>query len=575
MKVQRRLSQWWCGKDMACCLFGLVLLCHLAIRPVSAQEPAERADEEPVFLEGIYCGVCHTNSERSEAMRDASGRAVAPFDLWRSSAMANSARDPYWRAVVSVEVAATPSRKQEIEQTCSRCHSPMAGALPESHESGVLEYLTRGDKQAFLALDGVSCTVCHQISDELLETPASYTGHYVISSQPVAIGPHAEPLAMTMKEHSGYSAVEGRHILKSALCGTCHTLITETLDPDGTATGHQLHEQSAYLEWRNSLYNNEGDRDGNQTRSCQACHVPVADVDGVPIQTRLARTPGGRDWPDTLPRSPFGRHTFVGGNVLLAQLLRDNAQELQVFASAAAFDATLEATRKLLQTETATVTIGDVLWESGKLRIPVHVENLTGHKFPTGFPSRRAWVRLEVRDAEDRVIFVSGGYDAQGRITDADGRVLASELAGGPLQLHHLRIGNTHEVQVYESVMADKNGDTTFTLLRGANYAKDNRLLPKGWQTDHPDAAAIAPVGVAEDHDFQGGVDVIWYEVAHDRPGPVAIQASLHYQSIGVRHVAEVFTVETPEVKSFRRMYEAADRRPETIDQASKTLNPQ
>jgi hypothetical protein len=254
-------------------------------------------------------------------------------------------------------------------------------------------------------------------------------------------------------------------------------------------------------------------------------------------------------------------------------MLRDNAHELQVFASAAAFDATVAATRKLLQTETASVTIGDVQRLAGKLRIPVRIENLTGHKFPTGFPSRRAWVRLEVRDADDRVIFISGGFDKLGRIVDAEGQVLASELAGGPSQPHHVHVATSNEVQIYESVMADKDGGETFTLLRGAGYAKDNRLLPKGWQADHADAAAIAPVGVGSDEDFRSGVDVIWYEVAVDSPGPVTMQASLHYQSIGVRHVGEVFTFDTPEVKSFRSMYEAADRLPEIIGQSRKVVD--
>ena len=378
---------------------------------------AEQPDPPPsehVFVEGIYCGVCHTNSRRAEAMRDEKKREIAPFDLWRSSAMANSARDPYWRAVVSVEVSATPSRKAEIEQSCTRCHAPMAVSVAESPEGEVLHYLKQMDQQASLGMDGVSCTVCHQISDEGLGTDASYTGQFKIHAQRVAFGPHADPYAMPMRQHAGYQATEGSHILKSAMCGTCHTLITETLDPDGTATGHSLHEQSAYLEWRNSIYNDEGDSPSDQAKSCQACHVPTSDVDGQQIRTTIARDPAGRDFPPAKPRSPYGRHTFVGGNTLLAQLLRDNPQELEVFASKAAFNATIDATRSLLQNETATITIGEVERHNGRLQIPVRIQNLTGHKLPTGFPSRRVWVRLEVQDATGQVFFASGRFDQAG-----------------------------------------------------------------------------------------------------------------------------------------------------------------
>lgn len=60
------------------------------------------------------------------AMRDDKNRNVAPFDLWSGSMMANSAVDPYWKAVVSAEVAATPSQKPHIEEVCSCCHAPMS-----------------------------------------------------------------------------------------------------------------------------------------------------------------------------------------------------------------------------------------------------------------------------------------------------------------------------------------------------------------------------------------------------------------------------------------------------------------
>ncbi len=557
-----------CLRLAICLVVSLVLAGRATAEPQDQPPPSE-----PVFKESIFCGVCHTNAGRASAMRDAKGREIAPFDLWRSSAMANSARDPYWQAVVSVEVAATPAGKAVIEETCTRCHAPMAAPAPESPDGQVLHYLKQQDQRAYLGLDGVSCTVCHQITDEGLGTDASYTGHFKVNSKRIAFGPHGTPYATPMLGHAGYQATEGKHLLKSAMCATCHTLITETLNPDGTATGHALHEQSAYLEWRNSIFNDEGDRPAKEARSCQACHVPTTDEDGQPIRTGIARHPGGGDFSPVQPRSPFGRHTFVGGNTLLAQLLRENQNELGVFATKEALNATIAATRSLLENETATVTIGDVQLHDGSLRIPVHIENLTGHKLPTGFPSRRVWVRLEVRDNRERVQFVSGQFDQAGQITDADGRALESEVAGGPVQPHYTRITQPVEVQIYESVMADKDGEVTFTLLRGARYFKDNRLLPQGWNAEHPDAAATAPVGTEADEDFHGGQDAVLYEVPVDGQGPFTIRASLHYQSIGVRHVGEVFTFDTPEVKSFKGMYEAADRTPETLGMAVKVTD--
>ena len=121
--------------------------------------------------------------------------------------------------------------------------------------------------------------------------------------------------------------------------------------------------------------------------------------------------------------------------------------------------------------------------------------------------------------------------------------------------------------------MADKNGAETFTLLRVRTYLKDNRLLPRGWVAEHSDAAATAPVGVVDADDFQGGQDVVVYEVQVDGDGPFTVKASLHYQSIGARHVSEVFTSDTPQVRSFKLMYDAADRTPETLAQIIKIID--
>jgi hypothetical protein len=527
----------------------------------------------PTYKEGIFCGVCHTNSSDSRAMRDSSGREIAPFDLWRSSVMANSARDPYWRAVVSVEVAATPDKQAEIEATCCRCHAPMATPIPASPKGQVLHFLSQQNERTYLGLDGVSCTVCHQISPELLGSEASFTGNFELSATPVAIGPHADPLPLPMRQHAGYEPAEGQHILRSALCATCHTLITETLDPDGTETGHRLFEQAAYLEWRNSVFNNESNDPAPEAKSCQDCHLPSSDVDRNPIRTRIARGPGGGDFPGIQPREPYGRHTFLGGNTLLVQLLRDHPNELAVFASEAALEATIRATRHQLQNDTAALEISQVRVLDGVLRISVRVANRTGHKLPTGFPSRRAWIQLEVLDENKATLFASGRFNAAGEIITADGVVLDSEYADGPVQPHHQRIARAKDVQIYESVMSDKHDNATFTLLRGARYFKDNRLLPTGWRAEHPDAAATVPVGVDGDADFRDGQDLVVYEVPIESARRVEIRAALLYQSIGVRHVNEVFSFDTPEVTTFKSMYLAADRRPETLARQSKMVD--
>ncbi len=87
-----------------------------------------------------------------------------------------------------------------------------------------------------------------------------------------------------------------------SLCSTCHTVV---IDHGST----KLVEQGPFLEWLNSSYPAAG-------RSCQSCHLPV--LDGP---QHIAHRPPGGPFPPTSPRTPFARHEFAGGNVVMAESL--------------------------------------------------------------------------------------------------------------------------------------------------------------------------------------------------------------------------------------------------------------
>ncbi|MFN9799105.1 MAG: hypothetical protein ACK54P_03715, partial [Bacteroidota bacterium] len=71
------------------------------------------------------CDHCHGHDPAGLASVDAEGNDVNVVDAWRSSIMANSARDPFWRAKVSHELAVNPQLQEEIETTCAKCHAPL------------------------------------------------------------------------------------------------------------------------------------------------------------------------------------------------------------------------------------------------------------------------------------------------------------------------------------------------------------------------------------------------------------------------------------------------------------------
>ena len=90
----------------------------------------------------------------------------------------------------------------------------------------------------------------------------------------------------------------------------------------------------------------------------------------------------------------------------------------------------------------------------------------------------------------------------------------------------------------------------------------------------HPDAEATAPHGAAaEDANFTAGGDEVLYQVqVGDAPGPFAGEVSFLYQTLGARYAAQLFSHDTPAVREFEGYYEAADRTPVTLAQATATV---
>ena len=508
-----------------------------------------------LFSASGACAACHSG------MTDDSGADVSIASAWRSTMMANAARDPYFQASVRAEGLRNPAEQAEIEDACATCHMPMARyTVAAEGGQGAISgdgFSNPENELHPLAMDGVSCTVCHQIREGNLG-PASYGGQFLIDTdlppgERVIFGPYtvADDQAAIMQQASGFVPAQavpwggGLHLAQSELCATCHTLYLQTYDASGAPAG-MFPEQVSYLEWFYSSY--------RQTTTCQSCHMPHAQG-GVRISTTSVQ-----------PRSPFSEHIFIGGNSYILGMLSTFGEELGVTASEAQFEATINHTLDQLQNSTATLGVENVSLSSTRLTLDVVVQNQAGHKFPTGFPSRRAWLHLTVRDGSGQVVFDSGAYNPDGSIVgnDADEDPAAYEP-------HYQTIVSPEQVQIYEAILRDARGLVTTELMRAAGYLKDNRLLPTGFEKSAP-YPDIAVRGAAfEDPDFVDGGDRVQYSISlQGTQGPYTLTVELLYQSIGYRWAANLGGLEAPEISRFLGYYEAIPNVPVVV--AAQTI---
>jgi len=500
---------------------------------------------------------------------------------WETSTMANAARDPYWHAVVANELDIFPNLSESINDKCTVCHAPMAHTLAKKQNGGVDYQLfssgsvENGDFQQGLldmddtsemfnhAMDGVSCALCHQIEDVGLGTAESMTGGFTILTLPEsekelrpAYGQYANPDAIYMQTVGEFTPKFGAHISTSETCATCHNLNLEPVDHDGNLSEEYTHfaEQAMYTEWLASDF-----AVGKpQEASCQSCHMPKLDRDVF-----LATSNASNKRPD------FAEHTFLGANTVMQQIMHDNKDALGIDADLD-FLPSIGRNREFLRTS-ADIQVNANNLNNGTLDFTVTVTNLTGHKLPSGYHSRRAFLHAVVTDSNGVVVYENGKIDSEtGAIVGVD-----EDVNSTLWEPHHELITDASQVQVYQAITGNDENERTHSLLNSAFFLKDNRLTPAGFDKNNV-PADVAVMGLArDDENFNLGSDTTRYLARlNGGSAPYTVTVYFRYQPIAKGHLDDLFSKSDriPSIDHFRTMYERTPFKDEVMAFGSATI---
>ena len=497
-------------------------------------------DTTAIFLPASRCKGCHGHDPLGNANVTLDGIDINLFDDWETSMMGLAGVDPLWKAKVRHEVMTNPGHATELQNLCTSCHAPMGHYA--AFYKGADHYSLEDLESDSLGLSGVGCLGCHSIGQDGLGN--RFTGDIPYDTSRVAYGPFTNPMVGPMQLYINIKPTYSDHVSQGRFCSPCHTLISNSVDLEGNPTGNSFVEQATFHEWLNSSYPAQG-------TTCQTCHMPEIE-DPVKIANGYTALQG---------RSPFNLHTFAGANSFMVDLIKRNKTALGVNANDANFDSTLAAITRNLRYNTLNAELSFPEIANDSLSFELMLTNKSGHKFPSGYPSRRAFVEFKVTTETGATLFTSGSFGSDGEIINY----------GGVVEPHHDVIRSENQVQIYEMNMGDVNGNFTTVLERGNMYLKDNRLPPLGFTNQHASYDTMRVVGDAEnDLDFnrngstQGtGKDIVHYKIGlNGYTGPLNVTAKVFYQTVPPEWLSEMRLLDAPEISNFLTMFDASENTP-------------
>ncbi len=447
----------------------------------------------------------------------------------------------------------------------------------------------------------------------------TFTGAFPVAEANQINGPFADPLVKPMQNALRLTPQHKTSISSSEVCGSCHTIHLPVLDreqpeercgpqtdpPDPLRCFPKRYEQTTYAEWAFSAY--RSGTLGKQTlpsgpgatpRSCQDCHMPSRNADGTPLQSKVAAIEEYSNYPQTdyrldaedidLPlRDGFARHVLVGLNIFLIEMAQQFPDVFGIRSEDPGLGgsnlAPLQVTENAILDQAANATTrvsAKPVWDDIRhtLSTEVTVENLAGHRFPSGVGFRRAFIEFSVLDDKGQTLWISGNTDEHGVLISRLGVPLdgefwwkadCSERNPNAWQPHYQQITAQNQTQIYQELITNAKGQLTTSFLAINEHLKDNRLQPHGllpeperlaiaaalgdttpapkpgeFAMDQNLARAVGPEGEAEhdpDYSNGSGADRISYVVEGLDGPPAAVRARVMYQAIPPSYLQDRF----------------------------------
>ena len=337
---------------------------------------------------------------------------------------------------------------------------------------------------------------------------ATFTGSFPLGSPDTLNGPFPDPLTKPMQNSLRVIPEHNNALATSEVCASCHSIHLPVLDreqpesqclpqtdpPDPFRCFPKRYEQTTYPEWAFSAYRTGllGKEKlpagpGATPTSCQQCHMPSVDSDGKPLVSKIASIEEYSNYPQTdyrlpaseidLPqRSGYAQHQLVGLNFFLIEMAQQFTDIFGIRSQDPGLGgmnvAPLQVTENLITQQSALQTVQLSLaptWDAATrtLSAELTIDNLVGHRFPSGVGFRRAFVEFQVLDSQGQVLWASGRSNDQGVLTNETGLPLAGEFwwtqdcsarLPNAWQPHFEEITRQDQAQIYQELVTNADG---------------------------------------------------------------------------------------------------------------------